>query len=81
MKIRIMTLNAWGLPAGLARETPERMRAIGDQLGALGADLIALEEIWTASSRELLMKAAPLLAPKPKLRWKWIAAPFSMAHR
>ena len=53
-----MTLNAWGLPAGLARETPERMRAIGDQLGALGADLIALEEIWTESSRELLLKAA-----------------------
>ncbi len=58
MKIRIMTLNAWGLPAGLARETPERMRAIGDRLGALGADLIALEEIWTASSRALLLKAA-----------------------
>ncbi|MDG2048784.1 MAG: endonuclease/exonuclease/phosphatase family protein, partial [Myxococcota bacterium] len=40
------------------RETPERMRAIGAQLGPLGADLIALQEIWTASSRTILLRAA-----------------------
>ena len=58
MQFRAVTLNVWGLPFGLARETPGRMRAIGNHFQALEADLIALQEVWTADSREILLDAA-----------------------
>ena len=58
MRLRVLTLNVWGLPLGIARHSAARMRAIGAQLRDLNADLVALQEVWTAEAREQLREAA-----------------------
>ena len=57
MQIRAATLNAWALPAPLGELVPERMRAIGNELGRLELDLVALQEVWTAAARRTLVRA------------------------
>lgn len=58
MHLRVLTLNVWGLPLGIARHTPARMRAIAQRLDALDADVVAFQEVWTQESRTLLSEAA-----------------------
>lgn len=58
MQLRVLTLNVWGLPLGIARHSAARMRAIGQALGPLEADVIALQEVWTTEAREQLRQAA-----------------------
>lgn len=57
MSLRVLTLNVWALPFGLARHTSERMAAIAARLVALDADVVALQEVWTPSARETLLRA------------------------
>ena len=57
MKIRMATLNAWALPEPLARDVPERIRAIGAKLPSLDLDVMAFQEVWTANSRRSLRRA------------------------
>ena len=57
MRIRVLTLNVWGLPLGIARHSSARMRAIGEQFSRLDADLVALQEVWTAEARRQLREA------------------------
>jgi endonuclease/exonuclease/phosphatase family metal-dependent hydrolase len=57
MKIRMGTLNAWALPEPLARDVPERMRAIGAKLSSLDLDVMAFQEVWTAEARRSLRRA------------------------
>ena len=56
--MRAVTLNVWALPEPLARHVPERMRAIGERLAELPADVVALQEVWTAEARGILLDGA-----------------------
>ncbi len=58
MRLRIATLNVWGLPFGLARDLPERRRAIGAALGDLDVDACAFQEVWTPATLQALRGAA-----------------------
>ena len=55
MRLRIATLNAWGFPAPLAERLHRRMRALAAGIPALGADVLALQEVWAADARSLLV--------------------------
>ena len=57
MRLRVLTLNVWGLPLGLTRHHDSRMQAIGEGFARSGADIIALQEVWTADARTLLADA------------------------
>ncbi len=57
MRLRVLTLNVWGLPLGIARHHDARMHAIGEGFAASDADVIALQEVWTAGGRALLAQA------------------------
>jgi sphingomyelin phosphodiesterase 2 len=57
MQLRVLTLNVWGLPWGLARDRTARMRAIGERLPDLDADVIAFQEVWAPAAREQLIDA------------------------
>lgn len=58
MRLRILSLNVWGLPWRLARDTGLRMHAIAGQLSELAADVVCLQEIWTQGDREILLQGA-----------------------
>ncbi len=57
MRLRIATLNVWGLPWLFARDTGRRIEAIGQQLPDLGADLVALQEVWSRDLADSLTAA------------------------
>jgi endonuclease/exonuclease/phosphatase family metal-dependent hydrolase len=63
----VATLNAWGLPWDLARHTLRRMRAIREGLAGLGADLVALQEVWSAEARQVLLEGAL----RAGWGWRW----------
>jgi len=56
-RLRVATLNCWALPFGLARHTEARLAAIGERLPDLPADVLSLQEVWTAQARETLLAA------------------------
>ena len=58
MQIRVLTLNVWALPLGIARHSQYRMAAIGRELAVLEADVVALQEVWTAEARNQIRQAA-----------------------
>jgi len=57
MRVRVLTLNTWDLPFGLARRAPARLAAIGEAIAELDADVVAFQEVWTASGRARLLGA------------------------
>jgi len=57
LRIRIATLNAWGLPEPLSQDPVARMRSIGERLPALSLDAMAFQEVWTAGARKQLRRA------------------------
>jgi endonuclease/exonuclease/phosphatase family metal-dependent hydrolase len=57
MKLRIATLNVWGLPEPLARDVTPRIKAIGERLGALDADVVAFQETFRPDARAALLEA------------------------
>jgi endonuclease/exonuclease/phosphatase family metal-dependent hydrolase len=57
MRIRVATLNVWGLPGPLAPSVPARMQAIGRQMASLDLDAIAFQEVWTEDARSELIAA------------------------
>ncbi|MCH2169718.1 endonuclease/exonuclease/phosphatase family protein [Myxococcota bacterium] len=56
MELRVVTFNAWALPTFLAPKAEARMRGIGERLGPLEADVVALQEIWTEGARRMLVR-------------------------
>ena len=58
MKIRVGTLNTWGLPEPLSRDLAGRIDAIGAELASLDVDVMAFQEVWTADARRSLRGAA-----------------------
>lgn len=57
MKVRVATLNTWGLPRPFSKRPEERLRSIGARLGSLALDAIAFQEVWTAGARARLQRA------------------------
>jgi endonuclease/exonuclease/phosphatase family metal-dependent hydrolase len=55
MRIRVATLNAWGLPDLFAEDVAIRLREIGGRLPRLQLDAIAFQEVWTAEAQRLLV--------------------------
>ncbi len=55
MHLRIATLNAWAFPEPLAERLDERMEALAQRIPALGADVVALQEVWAADARSRLV--------------------------
>jgi len=58
MRLRLLTLNVWALPEPLAADVAGRLHRIGEQLPLLGADVAALQEVWTQKARQQLAAAA-----------------------
>lgn len=56
MRLRVATLNVWGLPFW-AEHIDERVRAIGERLASLDLDVAVFQEVWTGSAREALVAA------------------------
>ena len=57
MRLRIATLNTWGLPAPLSERPLVRMAEIGRRLRDLDVDVAAFQELWTRSARRALREA------------------------
>jgi sphingomyelin phosphodiesterase 2 len=57
VRLRVLTLNAWGLPWPLSHEPDARMQAIGGRLASFEADVVAFQEIWAPSARRQLIAA------------------------
>jgi endonuclease/exonuclease/phosphatase family metal-dependent hydrolase len=57
MRLRIATLNTWAFPEPLAERLDERMEALARAIPALGADVLALQEVWAAAARARLVAA------------------------
>jgi endonuclease/exonuclease/phosphatase family metal-dependent hydrolase len=55
MRLRIATLNTWAFPEPLAERLDARMEALAQGLPALGADVLALQEVWSGGARSRLM--------------------------
>lgn len=54
VRIRVATLNAWGLPDLFAEDVGIRLREIGRRLSHLELDAIAFQEVWTSEAQRLL---------------------------
>lgn len=57
MRLRVGTLNAWGLPEPLSVEPLRRLHAVGERLPDLGLDVVAFQEVWFAGARRVLAQA------------------------
>lgn len=57
MRLRVLTLNCWDLPFGLAHRASARLNAVGEALSGLDADIVALQEVWTPRGRRQLLAA------------------------
>ena len=66
-RLRLLCLNAWALPFGLAPRARDRLHAIGRHLRRLEPDVAAFQECWTAESRRVLLEAGALAG----LRHAW----------
>lgn len=53
-RLRVVSFNVWGLPAGLAEHREARIARIGPALAALRPDVVALQEVWRAADGERL---------------------------
>jgi endonuclease/exonuclease/phosphatase family metal-dependent hydrolase len=54
MRLRVLSLNVWGLPPPVGRFVDERMELVADQLPALDCDVALFQEVWTEGTRERL---------------------------
>ncbi len=65
-RVRLTTLNVWGLPEPLARDVSARMDAIASHLCELDADIVNLQEVWLQRVR------ARLLTEAVRKRYPWV---------
>jgi endonuclease/exonuclease/phosphatase family metal-dependent hydrolase len=59
MRLRVLSLNVWGLPAPVGRLVEERLERIGADLPALETDVALFQEVWTEGARAQLLAAGP----------------------
>jgi endonuclease/exonuclease/phosphatase family metal-dependent hydrolase len=57
MRLRIATLNTWGLPEPFAEDVLARTAEIGRRLRPLALDAIAFQEVWSSLGQEELIRA------------------------
>jgi len=57
VRVRVATLNAWGLPEPFSADLSVRMDQIGRDLSERDIDIIAFQEVWTRKSSRKLVKA------------------------
>jgi len=57
MRLRIATLNTWGLPEPFAEDVAPRLAEIGRRLPPLALDAIAFQEVWTSQGQAELIRA------------------------
>lgn len=57
MRLRVATLNVWGLPEPITQEPGARLRAIGRTLPELALDVVAFQEAWYPKARRILREA------------------------
>ncbi len=58
MRLRFASLNVWALPYGMAPDTSDRLRRIGEGFAEDPADVWALQEVWTEEAQRDLAAAA-----------------------
>lgn len=57
MKLRVLTLNCWGVPI-FSRDRILRMRAIGQALAQFNFDVVALQEVYREEDRQIIAQHA-----------------------
>lgn len=57
MRLRVLSLNAWGLIWPIGTDVSERTEAIASALPAFEVDVAAFQEVWTEAMRERLVEA------------------------
>jgi endonuclease/exonuclease/phosphatase family metal-dependent hydrolase len=57
MRVRVATLNVWGLPEPFSHRPSQRLEAIASRLSSLPVDAIAFQEVWTPHARRVLHEA------------------------
>jgi endonuclease/exonuclease/phosphatase family metal-dependent hydrolase len=57
MRVRVATLNVWGLPEPFSHRPSQRLDAIANRLSSLPVDAIAFQEVWTPHARRVLHEA------------------------
>jgi endonuclease/exonuclease/phosphatase family metal-dependent hydrolase len=57
MRVRVATLNVWGLPEPFSRRPSQRLEAIANRLSSLPVDAVAFQEVWTPHARRVLHEA------------------------
>ena len=58
MRLRLVTLNVWGLPEPLARDVVDRVEAIAAHLRQVEVDVVCFQEAWTWEVKKRLMATA-----------------------
>jgi endonuclease/exonuclease/phosphatase family metal-dependent hydrolase len=82
-EIRVLTFNAWFLPGiqgviEISKDDTLRLEKMPDLLASTGADVIALQEVWTGAARDALKEAMyergyKFVAEKEDVEWsKWL---------
>jgi len=56
MRLRIATMNLWGLPAPLSVHKPQRMRDAAEIILSRRLDIVALQEVWMLRDIAFLKK-------------------------
>ncbi len=51
VRVELVSLNAWGLPAPFAPNRRGRLAATADWLDGIDADVVALQEVWSGAVR------------------------------
>lgn len=57
MRVRVATLNVWGLPEPFSKRLSGRLKAIGERLASLEVDVVAFQEVWTTGAQRRLRRA------------------------
>lgn len=55
MRLRVLSLNVWGLPAPVGRDVSTRMERINQKLPSFDADVVLYQEVWTDDARAQLI--------------------------
>jgi len=56
MRLRVLSLNVWGLPEPVGRDVAARMERINERLPSFGADVVLYQEVWTEEARAQLIE-------------------------
>ncbi len=58
MRLRVLTLNVWGLPAPAGHDVEERLSLVLRDLAPLACDVALFQEVWTETGRRQLVEGA-----------------------